>query len=128
MQRILLVSQPGIVRDATIAMLQSAPGLRLSGTASGALSATQLLTDTDCDLLLVDATLPQEEMLMLLRWLRENHPQLRCAVMTTSTDDERLALAAGAHSTIRRACLSTERERLWFNAGDEHRWQLPAGW
>lgn len=101
--QVLLVSLPGLVRDATYATLASFSNVSLIGSTSGALSATRLLQQLQADLLLVDANLPDEEVQALLSWTKEYRPHLPCLVMTMTSHQRYQALAWGADAAIQRS-------------------------
>jgi DNA-binding NarL/FixJ family response regulator len=100
--RMYLVSAPGPICEATCATLAHAAHIRLVALASGALSATQLLQHVQPDLILLDANLPEEEMLALLRWLNDNYPNVHSLVATLTTQLVNQALAHGAENAFRR--------------------------
>jgi DNA-binding NarL/FixJ family response regulator len=119
--QVLLVSLPGIVAQATRAVIASLGDVILVGCATGALTATQMLPELQPDLLLIDATLPDEEVAALLQWARAHLPAVHCVVMTLTTRQREQALAWGAHAAIHRASFMSELEmemsRLsWFSA------------
>jgi DNA-binding NarL/FixJ family response regulator len=101
-----------MVQEATRAVLRSLPDVTLVATASGALSATQLLPHLQPDLLLMDANLPEEEVRALLYWTREHYPEVQCVVMTLTSREREWALAAGARAAIQRASLADQLEAL----------------
>ncbi|MCA9871837.1 MAG: hypothetical protein KC487_15835 [Anaerolineae bacterium] len=106
----MLVSQPGIVRDATLATLGMVPGLVMVGTAPGALSATRQLRTSELDLVLTDANIPLDEVLALLQWTQTNFPALRVIVMTTTAHQRAQAISWGAHAAIQRAGMTNQLE------------------
>jgi DNA-binding NarL/FixJ family response regulator len=106
--RVFLVSMPGLVAQATRATVASMGDVALVGSATGALSATQALTQLRPDLLLVDATLPDEEVAALLQWTREHLPAVHCLVMTLTMRQRDQALAWGAHAAMQRASLASQ--------------------
>lgn len=118
--QVLLVSLPGLVREATSATLAYLSNVSLIATASGALSATHLLQDIAADLLLVDANLPDEEVKALLGWARQHRPEMQCLVMTMTTRQRHQALAWGADAAIQRSDLSDQLPAVLS--------QLPAKW
>lgn len=107
-KRVCLVSEPGLIQQATRAMLGSIPDVVVVATASGALSATAMISQLQPDLLLVDANLPDDEVEALLYWSRENYPWLQSIVMTRTSRQRSQVLAWGAHAAIPRASLSDE--------------------
>jgi DNA-binding NarL/FixJ family response regulator len=112
MTRVLLVSQPGIVQDATLSILGMARGLVLAGVAAGALSATRLLDEIEVDLLLIDANVPADEVLALLEWASSRRPALQRVVMAPSHARGEQALGWGAHAAVQRANLANELETM----------------
>lgn len=110
MKRVCLVSQPGLIQQATRAVLASLPGVTLVATASGALSATALVPEIQPDLLLIDANLPDEEIEALLAWVRAHRPELLCIVMTQTSRQRSQAQTWGAHSAIPRADMIDQLE------------------
>lgn len=106
--RVLLVSLPGIVAQATRAVIASLGDVTLVGCATGALTATQMLPELQPDLLLIDATLPDEEVAALLQWARAHLPAVHCVVMTLTTHQRDQALAWGAHAAIQRSSLASQ--------------------
>jgi len=112
MKRTFLVSQPGIVRNATESVLRMFPGLDLIGCAAGSLSATRLLEELEVDLLLIDANVTEDEVLALLRWVKEHRVQIRCVAMTMTTQQQEKALSEGADWAFKRANLSGELDAV----------------
>ena len=108
--RVCLVSEPGLIQQATLGAVTSLPGVVVVATASGALSATDLVTQLQPDLLLVDANLPDEEIQALLRWVQGHYPVLPCIVMTQTSRQRAQVKAWGAHSAIPRASLIDQLE------------------
>lgn len=111
-KRVCLVSEPGLIQQATRAMVGSIPGVAVVATTSGALSATALIPQLELDLLLVDANLPDEEIEALLGWSREHYPLLQSVVMTRTSRQRSQVLAWGAHAAIPRASLSDELQAV----------------
>lgn len=106
--RVLLVSLPGLVREATCATLASLAGVSLVGSASGALTATHLLQQLEVELLLVDANLPDEEVEALLSWVKGHRPHVQVMVMTMTSRQRHQALSWGADAAIQRFDLSEQ--------------------
>ena len=107
-KQVCLVSEPGLIQQATRAMLGSIPGVVVVATASGALSATALISQLQPDLLLVDANLPDEEVEALLNWTSKHYPLIQSIVMTRTSRQRSQVLDWGAHAAIPRASLSHE--------------------
>ena len=105
--RLGLVSQPGPICDATCATLARTPRLRLVAIAHGALSATQMLQRLELDLILLDANLPEDEVVALLHWLTDQEKTdqektVKILVATATSGLLHQALAFGADDAVRR--------------------------
>lgn len=98
----LLVSVPGNMQDGLRAMLRSLPHIEVVAAAGGSLSAYDLLQKRSVDLLVIDANLPQEEVLALLHRVKENYPQIRCIVLTLTYKENAVFLASGADVILNR--------------------------
>jgi len=107
-KRVVLVSTPGLVQQATRSTLALCPDVDLVAIASGALSATRVMSQMQPDVLLIDANLPEEEMEALLRWAKEHCPGTRCVVSTSTSQHSDRALVSGAHAAIHRAGLADQ--------------------
>ena len=100
--RLCLVSIPGPIYMATCATLAQTPRIQLIAVAAGALSATEMLPTLQADLVLMDASLPEEEMWALLRWMTDYRPDVPCMVAALSSVQLQQALAFGAATAVRR--------------------------
>jgi DNA-binding NarL/FixJ family response regulator len=104
-KRVVLVSTPGLIQQATASIVTSCSEVDLVATAAGALSATRVLAKAQPDLLLVDATLAEPEIEALVRWVREHHREMYCVVITLTSRQRDLALDWGAHAAFHRGDL-----------------------
>ena len=104
--RVVLVSTPGLVQKATASVLASCPEVDLVATVSGALSATGVLSKMQPDLVLIDATLAEEEVEALLGWVKGYCPGVQCAAMIVTSRQRNLVLGWGADVAIHRADLA----------------------
>jgi chemotaxis response regulator CheB len=102
-KRVVLVSTPGLVQQATASILASCPEVDIVASAPGALSATSVVAQTHPDVLLLDATLAEEEMSALLGWVKANSPAVQCIVMTVSSRQREKFLERGADFAFHRA-------------------------
>jgi DNA-binding NarL/FixJ family response regulator len=107
-RRVVLVSAPGLVQKATASILASCPEVDMVATAPGALSATALVAETHPDLLLIDATLAEEEMGALLGWVKSNLPGIECVVMAVTSRQRQRFLEWGADVAVYRADFATQ--------------------
>ena len=100
----LLVSTPGIIRDATTIMLESIPQLGDVELVSGSLSAIERLQNgKSYFLLVIDANLPVEETVSLVRWSKQHRPNTRCIVLAKGLTDLEHARTAGADAVFLRS-------------------------
>jgi DNA-binding NarL/FixJ family response regulator len=76
--------------------------VQVVGTASGCLSALQLVRDSQADLVVLDSNLPLEDVRELLRQLEREGLGTRSLVLTLTSAQVRRALAAGADAALRR--------------------------
>ncbi len=110
----LLVSAPGIIREATTVMLDSIPQVSQVELASGALSAIEQLGNGNSYLLVIDANLPTEETESLVRWTKQHRPDIPCIVLTRNQVGIEQARAAGADAVFLRSSSAREiAEVLW---------------
>ena len=110
----LLVSTPGIIQEATTAILNSLPQVNHIQLVSGALSAIDWLRNEDFFLLVVDANIPTEEAELLVRWAKQYHPDIRCIVLVRNTNEMEQVLAVGADAVFLRSSSARQlAEHLW---------------
>lgn len=110
----LLVSAPGIIREATTIMLESIPQVGHVESASGALSAIERLRDGNSLILVIDANLPAEEAESLVRWSKQNRPHTRCIVLVKGTAELDRLRSAGADAVFLRSSSARDLAKaLW---------------
>lgn len=113
-QAAILVSGPGIIREATTAMLDSIPQIGQVQIASGPLSAMDPLRNGNSSLLVIDANVPVEEAASLVRWSKQRRPDIRCIVLVRSVAELEQARAAGADAVFLRSSSARQlAETLW---------------
>lgn len=103
MTSVILVSSPGVLHDSLQSMLRSLPEVEVIGSASGGLSASELLQKQDVNLVVIDANLPDEEVLMLLSLIKSNYQDVRSIVLTTTASQKTEFLSAGAGAVLPRS-------------------------
>jgi len=115
---VLLVSLPGNLRNSLLSMLNSLPDIEIVGSASGGLSAYELLKVQDVKLVVIDANLPKDEVLALLHHIRMSKTEVRSVVLTMTTKKSAEFTSAGADvvlprsSTARRFAMALELVEL----------------
>ena len=98
----IIASVPGVAEQSLKATLESLPSVQVVGTASGCLSALQMVRDSQADLVVLDANLPLEDVRELIRQLDQEGLATRSLVLATTNGQVRQALAAGADAVLRR--------------------------
>ena len=95
---ILLVEDHAGFAKALLNMLSQNPNLQVAAVAESAEAALQYLRESSVDLVLLDYSLPDMSGVSLLEALLEEHPTLRCAMLSgyLSLDHARRALELGA--------------------------------
>ncbi|CAN5466848.1 hypothetical protein BH23BAC4_BH23BAC4_13560 [soil metagenome] len=98
---IFIVEDHDWVRDMAARMLEMQPGLSICGKASSAQAAREAITD-ECDLILIDLGLGEEDGFSLLRDLCHRLPDVPCIVFSgqPAKDFEAAALNAGAAAYV----------------------------
>jgi len=106
--KIYVVEDHPIMREAYAAVLQAAPGLDLCGTAETAEELIERLGEFDCDLVVADYRLPGLSGTDLVRQLRSACPDLPVIVVSAHEDETfaREALEAGAAAFLRKRDLT----------------------
>jgi DNA-binding NarL/FixJ family response regulator len=98
----VLVSRPGVGREAVRAVLALAPWLEISGTAGDGLTGLNLVRVHQPDLLVVDSNLLEDEILALVKQVKESWFHIRCLVFTTTAGQHQKMLAGGADAALSR--------------------------
>ena len=105
----IIVSRPGVIRQALRAMLALLPQLEITAAVGGGLSALELARQHRPALLVIDSSLPEDEVLALLRQIKQEQSLVRCLVVAETTRQQAVVLAQGADAVILR---SDPSERL----------------
>ena len=100
--RVLVADDHAMVRDGLRRIIESEPGLRVSGQAVDGNSTLDRLCDTPCDIVLLDLNMPAPNGPELIRQIREYRPDLPVLVLTMHNQPAvaRAALKAGASGFI----------------------------
>ena len=98
MSSILLVEDHAGFAKALLNMLSQDPNLQVAAVAESAEAALQYLRDSRVDLVLLDYSLPDMSGVSLLEALLQEHPTLRCAMLSgyLSLEHAHRALELGA--------------------------------
>lgn len=98
----VLVSRPGIRREALRAVLATVPWLEIGGTAGDGLTAINLVRLHRPTLLVVDSNLLEDEILALVKQVKESWDHIRCLVFTDTASQQQKVLAGGADAALGR--------------------------
>ncbi len=93
---VLIVSQPGPLRDGLRALLAVMSQVKIIGVASDAASALRLVQKRHPTLVLMDADLPDDEARNTLMAIKRDWPQVRCIVLANTVEQQRAVALAGA--------------------------------
>ena len=105
----IIVSRPGIIRQALRTMLALLPQIEITAAVGGGLSALELACQHRPALLVIDLSLPEDEIMALLRQIKQEQPLAHCLVVAETTRQQAAVLAQGADAVILR---SDPSERL----------------
>lgn len=92
----VIVSRPGIMQESLRAGLASAPQLEIIKSVGDGLSALDVIREHQPNLLVIDSNLLEDEILALLRHVKQEWPAVCCLVLTDSTRQDRWASTSGA--------------------------------
>jgi len=70
------------------------------GVATGGLSALEILKGGQPDLVIIDANLPYEEKLALLKHIHTEYPRVRCLTVSETSRDRANLIARGADFSL----------------------------
>ncbi len=101
--RTLVVSAPGIMGESLRALLASVPHVEIVGSAAGCLSACKMARDLVVDLVVIDANLPEPEVLTLLEELNNGSSSPHAVIFINSFSQKKRALVAGADAALWRS-------------------------
>jgi len=98
----IIASRPGFMRQALRATLALSPQFEIVGVAGGGLSALDLARQHLPALLIIGSGLPEDEMLALLRQIKQEQPHIRCLILAETPRQQQAMLAAGADAVLLR--------------------------
>jgi DNA-binding NarL/FixJ family response regulator len=114
----LIVARPGRLRDALSALLTTIPGLRIVGQADDGPSVLRMVAERHPTLVLLDSTLPDDEVKAVVRQIKAHWPQIRCIVLAGNPEQQQIVRNAGADEVLLKgypaATLLASLEKLLF--------------
>ncbi len=111
MTRVLICDDQDVVREGLQAILRTAPGLEVVGTARDGAEALELIPSTQPDVVLMDLKMPGMNGIQATREICTRYPTVRVLVLTTYDADEWVfdAIRSGAAGYLLK---DTPREQL----------------
>lgn len=96
----VIVAKPGRFRDSLRALLTATPQIDAVNQANDEESALKAIAVDHVTLMLLDGSLPGNEVGAMLRGIRAERPQVRCIVLADNARQQREAKAAGADAVL----------------------------
>lgn len=98
--RVMIVSLPGTWQRVLQKNIEAYPFVKFVDVVSGSLSAMQHINQYHSDLMLIDSSIPFDDMVALVRNLKLEHPETRSIVITDTTQQRRRISQVGADYTV----------------------------
>ena len=92
----IIVSRPGIMQESLRAVLATAPQIEIVTSVGDGLSALDVVREQPPHLLVIDSNLLEDEIVALLRHVKQERPAVCCLVLTESVRQDQWASAKGA--------------------------------
>jgi DNA-binding NarL/FixJ family response regulator len=92
----IAIASPGARQESLRTILSAVDQLNLVATASGALTGWQMVRDLAPALVVIEGSLPEDEVALLLHYLQANVVDVCTLVIASTQHQARAALAAGA--------------------------------
>ena len=96
------MSMPGNVQESLRAVIEAIPEMEVVGTAGGGLSAIALIRETMPDVIIIDGSLSEDEVLTFLKDAKLLSPDLRLIVLSYSIRQQKRLLKGGADAVFSR--------------------------
>jgi len=100
-----LVSAPGLTQTSLQTLLESLNGTGRVSTCSGCLSALKLLEKRPSSYLIIDANIPSDEAVLLIKELKLSPNDIHCVALAETVRQERRLYSAGVDAVLRRVDL-----------------------
>lgn len=102
MTGVFLVDDHELVRRGIAGVIQATPDLEVVGEAAACREATRRIAATLPDVVILDVQLPDGSGIDLCRAIRQEHPEMRCLILTAYDDDDAViaAVMAGAQGHL----------------------------
>jgi two-component system invasion response regulator UvrY len=88
MIRVLIVDDHAIVRQGLKQIIESDPGMRVAAEAGHGAEALRILRDADCDVVLLDLSMPDMNGMDVLKQIRAFNPMLPVLILSIHPEDQ----------------------------------------
>jgi DNA-binding NarL/FixJ family response regulator len=123
-ETVLIVARPGRLRDSLKALLKPISRIQIVGQAADGSAALSLVKQHCPKLILLDASLPDNQNGTLLRLIKAQRPQTHCIVLAENIQQQQTARMAGANTALLKgfavAELFTAIEKILFALSYHH--------
>lgn len=96
----MIVSHPGTWQRVLQKHLAAYAFVQVVGVAGGSLSAAQLAKEQSPDLIIIDCSIPFDDLLVLVENVNQANPGTTSIVITDTTQQKRRVIKSGADYTI----------------------------
>ena len=97
---VMIVSLPGTWQRMLQQNLEDYPFVEVDNVASGALSAVQLIETQEPDLILIDSSIPFQDVNALIKNVKERNPEIQVIVLADTSYQLKRILGSGAEYAI----------------------------
>lgn len=98
--RVMIVSHPGTWQRVLQKNLEAYPFVEVVGAVSGSLSASQLAMENSPEIIVIDSSIPFDDVIALVQNVKRENLETRSIVITDTTQQRRRVTRAGADYTI----------------------------
>ena len=96
----LIVARPGRMREGLRALLRTIPRIKIVEQVDRGSAALAMVTQERSTLVLLDSSLPSEEMWMAVKQIKAEWPQTQCIVVADTIRQQGMACASGADGVL----------------------------
>lgn len=96
----IAIVSPGARQESLRAFLSAIEQIDLLGMASGALTGWKMVRELAPVLVVIEGSLPDEEVILLLNYLNNGQKQISSLVLANSRRQEQAAIAVGASAVL----------------------------
>jgi DNA-binding NarL/FixJ family response regulator len=96
----LIVARPGRMREGLRALLRTIPGIKIVEQVDRGSAALAMVTQERSTLVLLDSSLPSEEMWTAVKQIKAEWPQTQCIVVADTIRQQGMAQASGADGVL----------------------------